>query len=76
MKTPSHVMPSMSVLLLLTSALTPDGGLIDGVGALSQEKHHCQWGQNLYLDNPGRPVQIFWHTLSPRTCLKSGGQVR
>ena len=32
--------------------------------------------QGLFLSRNSRPVQIFRHTLSPGTCLKSIGQVR
>ncbi len=35
----SHISTENSVLKSKTSALTPDGGLINGVGALSQSKN-------------------------------------
>ena len=43
----NHIQTENSVLQGKTSALTPDGGLINGVGALSQEK-------NLWIDSISR----------------------
>ena len=41
-----------------TSALTPDGGLINGVGALSQKKHLRVYSISGHFDCIPHPVQI------------------